>query len=149
MKLFTLGFTKKSAEQFFELLKRNDIHTLIDIRLNNISQLAGFTKGMDLKYFLKELCNIEYIHKIELAPTKVILDDYKNKKISWNEYEERFNHLLEQRNITGSLSNYFSQNLGPLCLLCSEPTPDKCHRRLVAEYIKNKLPDSDIEIIHL
>lgn len=149
MKIFTLGFTKKSAEQFFDLLKRNNIHTLIDIRLNNNSQLAGFTKGLDLKYFLKELCNIEYIHKIELAPTKVLLDDYKKKKISWNEYEEVFNNLLEQRNVDEDLSNLFSQHLAPFCFLCSEPVPEKCHRRLVAEYIQNKIPDLGVEIIHL
>jgi uncharacterized protein (DUF488 family) len=149
MKLFTLGFTKKSAEQFFELLKKNNIQTLIDIRLNNNSQLAGFTKGLDLKYFLKELCSIEYIHIIELAPTKVLLDDYKKKKISWNGYEERFNQLLEQRNVARDLRCFFSQHLAPFCLLCSEPVPDKCHRRLVAEYIKNKIPDLGVEIIHL
>ncbi len=149
MKIYTLGFTKKSAKEFFEILKNNNIHTLVDIRLNNISQLAGFTKGTDLIYFLKEICKIGYAHKIELAPTKEILNDYKNKKISWTEYEERFNQLLGQRNIVGNLSKYFSQDLGTICLLCSEPTPDKCHRRLVAEYLKNQLPDLNIEIVHL
>ena len=82
MKLFTIGFTKKSAKEFFELLTNNDIKKLIDIRLNNVSQLAGFSKGNDLKYFLKELCGIQYSHNVNLAPTKDILDDYKKKKIT-------------------------------------------------------------------
>lgn len=149
MKLYTIGFTKKSAKQFFELLKNNDIQKLLDIRLNNASQLAGFTKSADLKYFLKELCNIQYAHNVGLAPTKDILDDYKKKKITWKEYEERFNSLLDRRNINGSLTKDFVNDSETICLLCSESTPENCHRRLVAEYIKRQLPDSNIEIIHL
>jgi len=136
MKLFTIGFTKKSAKEFFELLTNNDIKKLIDIRLNNVSQLAGFSKGNDLKYFLKELCGIQYSHNVNLAPTKDILDDYKKKKITWSQYEKSFIDLLDHRNINDDLINYLEREIGGVCLLCSESTPENCHRRLVAEYIQ-------------
>lgn len=148
MKIYTIGFTKKSAKDFFSILKKNNISKLIDIRLNNASQLAGFSKGPDLKYFLKELCEIDYTHDIDFAPTKEILDDYKKSRITWSQYEERFNDLLTNRNITSALNNYLSKP-GEICLLCSESTPDNCHRRLVAEYAEKYFPDLDIEIIHL
>jgi Uncharacterized conserved protein len=149
LKLYTLGFTKKSAKQFFEVLGKNNIQKLVDIRLNNVSQLAGFTKGADLKYFLGKLCNIQYVHNVSFAPTKDILDDYKKKKISWDQYEKRFNELLSQRKIDGGLIKDFSIESEVICLLCSEPTSENCHRRLVAEFIKREFPDSDIEIVHL
>ena len=149
MKLYTLGFTKKSAKQFFELLRKSNIQELVDIRLYNVSQLAGFTKGADLKYFLEELCNIQYVHNVSFAPTKEILDDYKKKKITWDEYEERFIDLLGHRYIDGNLIKDFSKESEGICLLCSEPTPENCHRRLVAEFIKREFPDSAIEIVHL
>jgi len=94
LRLFTIGFTKKTAKRFFELLKNNHIKKVVDIRLNNASQLAGFSKGEDLKFFLNEFCNIKYLHDIDLAPNKKILDDYKNKKISWQQYDLLFNNLL-------------------------------------------------------
>jgi|LSQX01.1.fsa_nt_gb uncharacterized protein (DUF488 family) len=149
MKLYTMGFTKKSAKDFFTILKRNNIEKLIDIRLNNASQLAGFTKGNDLKYFLKEICDIEYIHDTDLSPNKEILDDYKNKKISWSQYEILFNSLLKERKINSKLEIKYNNQFDNICLLCSEVTADNCHRRLVAEYIKNNNPDLNIEIIHL
>lgn len=148
MKIYTIGFTKKLAEDFFSILKRNSISMLIDIRLNNASQLAGFSKGTDLKFFLKELCEIDYTHDIKLAPTKEILDDYKKNKITWSQYEKRFNDLLTCRNITKHLNNYLTQSRD-ICLLCSESTPENCHRRLVAEYVEKHFPDLDIEIVHL
>lgn len=148
MKIYTIGFTKKSAKEFFSILKKTNIRKLLDIRLNNVSQLAGFTKGADLKYFLKELCEIDYSHNINLAPTKEILDDYKKNKITWLQYEERFNALLDYRNISNDLSNYLTES-GDFCLLCSESTPENCHRRLVGEYIYKKFTDLDIEIVHL
>lgn len=142
--IYTIGFTKKNAEKFFETLKENNIKLLLDIRLNNISQLAGYTKKDDLKYFLKEICNIKYLHLPELSPTKEILDDYKKNKISWDEYEEKFLNLYYIRPIDKLLKN---TSLDHACLLCSEATPEKCHRRLVAEqFLKNKLVDT---IIHL
>lgn len=148
MKIYTIGFTKKSAKDFFNTLKKNNISRLVDIRLNNASQLAGFSKGADLKYFLKELCQIDYTHDINLAPTKEILDDYKKHKITWTQYENRFNDLLTNRNIISSLNSYLKEP-GAICLLCSESTPENCHRRLVAEYVEKHFSDLDIEIIHL
>ena len=149
MKLYTIGFTKKSAQQFFEILDRNKIQKVIDIRLNNSSQLAGFSKGTDLEFFLKKLCNIKYVHDIELAPTKEILSDYKKKKISWEEYEVNFISLLNKRNSNNNIVNKFYDEIDGVCLLCSEQLADNCHRRLVAEYLKEKLTDYNIEIIHL
>ena len=144
IKLFTIGFTKKNAETFFGKLEKSGIEKLLDIRLNNASQLAGFAKKDDLKYFLKKICNCSYVHELLLAPTKEILDAYKKKEISWLEYEKRFNDLLISREAHTLMS---STDLNMACLLCSEPTPEKCHRRLVAEYYKKSY--QDIEIIHL
>ncbi|WP_017209973.1 DUF488 family protein [Clostridium beijerinckii] len=149
MKLYTIGFTKKSAEEFFNILKKNDIKKILDIRLNNSSQLAGFTKGNDLMYFLETICGIKYEHNIELAPTKEILSDYKNKKISWNEYENQFIDLINKRNLGNKILAKYVDEVDGICLLCSESTAENCHRRLVAEYIKNNLHHYDIEIVHL
>jgi uncharacterized protein (DUF488 family) len=144
IKLFTIGFTKKNAETFFGKLEKFGIVKLIDIRLNNVSQLAGFTKKDDLIYFLKKIFNCAYTHQPLLAPTKEILDAYKKKEIAWSEYEKRFSDLLISRKAHTLLS---LSELHMACLLCSEPTPDKCHRRLVAEFFKNSV--GDIEITHL
>lgn len=142
--LFTIGFTKKKAEVFFGKLSDAGVEKLIDIRLNNVSQLAGFAKKNDLIYFLKKICNCDYAHKPLLAPTKEILDAYKKQVIDWSEYEKRFNDLLKERKAHTLVS---SSELHMACLLCSEPTPEKCHRRLVAEYLKNHF--DNIEIRHL
>lgn len=144
IKLFTIGFTKKNAETFFGKITKYGIEKMIDIRLNNVSQLAGFTKKDDLIYFLKKICNCEYAHIPLLAPTKEILDAYKKKEITWPEYEKRFKDLLIQRKAHALLS---ISELHMACLLCSEPTPDKCHRRLVAEFFKNYF--KEIEVIYL
>jgi len=144
IKLFTIGFTKKSAEVFFTKLKMAGIKKVLDIRLNNVSQLAGFAKRDDLIYFLRELCGCDYKHEPLLAPTNDILDDYRKKRIGWIEYETRFSKLMKEREIEKLLD---SEELHGGCLLCSEPTPEKCHRRLVAEYLKDKL--GNIEINHL
>lgn len=142
--LYTIGFTKKNAELFFETLKRNNINLLLDIRLNNVSQLAGYTKKDDLKYFLKEICNIQYLHMPELSPTKEILDNFKKNIISWTDYEEKFLNLYQTRPIEKLLKNI---SLDHACLLCSEATPEKCHRRLVAEqFLQSKFID---RIVHL
>jgi len=137
MILFTIGFTQKSAETFFELIKENQIELLIDVRLNNKSQLAGFSKGTDLDYFLKEICNCKYVHCQEYAPTKEILDDYKKKKISWKEYVEQFIPLMEKRDFPQTFIKRFA-GYERICLLCSEPTPEQCHRRLLAEMVKSE-----------
>jgi uncharacterized protein (DUF488 family) len=149
MKLFTIGFTKKTARDFFALLKNNRIKKVVDIRLNNASQLAGFSKGEDLKFFLNEFCNIQYVHDTDLAPNKKLLDDYKNKKITWLQYEQYFNNLLDERDIISRLDQNFNKGFDGICLLCSEATAAQCHRRLVAEYIKRSYSNLDIDIIHI
>lgn len=144
MNIFTIGFTKKNAEQFFNKLRQPNLVRLLDIRLNNSSQLAGFTKKSDLSYFLKELCNVEYVYLPELAPTKEILDEFKKNGGKWDLYEEKFRELLKNRRVEETLSRNLIEGG---CLLCSEATPEHCHRRLVAEYLAEKW--GDVEINHL
>lgn len=144
IKVFTIGFSKKSARQFFKILKQAGVKKIVDIRLNNVSQLAGFTKKDDLEFFLHAIAGIEYEHHPELAPTKEILDGYKKKKLSWPEYEEKFSRLMMERQIENSVR---LDELDHACLLCSEPKADKCHRRLVAQYLKAKW--GNVEIRHL
>ncbi len=146
MNLYTIGFTQKSAERFFELIKTHHVTMLIDIRLNNKSQLAGFTKGEDLKYFLKEICGCEYRHCVEFAPTKAILDGYKKKLFSWEEYVRQYLPLMESRHAVEKFLSTFSEAEN-ICLLCSEPTPEQCHRRLLAEMIAAAAPN--VTIIHI
>lgn len=148
LEIYTIGFTQKSAEQFFKLLEKASIQCLIDVRLNNVSQLAGFTKSSDLKFFLDKILNVKYYHSIQFAPTKDILDNYKKNKITWATYEEKYLKLLKGRKIEQFLSKFIPADTKKLCLLCSEPTPEHCHRRLLAEYLKNTLND-DVKIIHL
>ena len=143
-KLFTIGFTKKTAEAFFTRLSKAGVKRVIDIRLNNVSQLAGFAKKDDLRYFLKTICNIDYIHKPELAPTRDILEEHKKNKGDWSAYEKRFMVLLSERKPEESISRDMFDNG---CLLCSEDKPDNCHRRLVAEYLSEKW--GNMEVIHL
>ena len=142
--LYTIGFTKKNAEEFFTLLSDSNIKTLIDIRLNNVSQLAGFTKRNDLEYFLKKICNINYDYRPEFAPTKEVLDAYKKKEITWLDYEIKYNAILQQRQVCKQIT---LDKLAMACLLCSEPTAEKCHRRLLAEYFKNSCGGIDIKHI--
>ena len=144
VKLYTIGFTKKNAQVFFSKLQKEGVIKLIDIRLNNVSQLAGFTKRDDLSYFLREICNCDYRHIPNFAPTKDILDAYKKKRIDWNEYVRRFSKLIKDRKIENIIT---AEELNNSCFLCSEPTPEQCHRRLVAEYFKEKF--GNIEIKHL
>lgn len=144
MKIFTMGFTKKSAEQFFARLKQSGLKRVVDTRLNNVSQLAGFTKKDDLKFFLKAVLDIDYVHAPLLAPSKDILDDYKKNGGDWPTYERKFLDLMGSRHIESKVDRYL---LDGACLLCSEPTPHHCHRRLVAEYLKDKW--GDVEIQHL
>jgi uncharacterized protein (DUF488 family) len=144
MKIFTIGFTKKSAETFFTRLKNAAVTRLVDVRLNNVSQLAGFTKKDDLRYFTRAICNIEYIHLPELAPTADILDAYrKQKNGDWELYERRFLDLMRSRQIEKTRRDILDRG----CLLCSEEKPLHCHRRLVAEYLKEHWGDVEIEHI--
>lgn len=145
MDIYTIGFTQKNASAFFGLIKGSNISTLIDVRLNNISQLAGFAKKDDLKFFLKELCGAEYIHLPEMAPTKTILDAYKKGDMQWEEYEDKFLNLMSQRHIERTVTPSLLENG---CLLCSEHKPHYCHRRLVIEYL-NKNSNLDLKVKHL
>lgn len=145
MKVYTIGFTQKNAEQFFNFLRLSQVQTLIDVRLNNVSQLAGFAKRDDLKFFLNELCGADYVHLPELAPTKDILNAYKKGDMTWELYEDKFLNLMAQRNIEKSIK---PELLNQGCLLCSEHEPHLCHRRLVVEYL-NDYSDLDIKVKHL
>lgn len=147
MNIYTIGFAQKSAKKFFELLQANNIDCLIDIRLNNISQLAGFTKGKDLEYFLNKILSVKYFHDTDFAPTKEILDNYKKKNITWSEYEKLYIQLIEKRHIENLFTKIINNNYGNICLLCSEPEPQQCHRRLLANYLKQHF--ENIQIKHL
>jgi len=144
MRIFTIGFTKKSAESFFSLLSGSGAKRLADVRLNNSSQLAGFAKKDDLKYFLRAICGMDYVHCPDLAPTQPMLDAYKKEKGDWSAYEVQFLDLMKARAIEKTLSKNV---LADACLLCSEDTPQHCHRRLVAEYLRDKW--GEVEIIHI
>lgn len=143
--LYTIGFTKKSAEHFFELLKSNDVKRLVDVRINNTSQLAGFAKGKDLAYFVKQICGISYDHITDFAPTKELLDQWHDKHVTWQEYEKIYRSLLTQRKIANI---YSLDEFDGACFLCSEETPELCHRRLLVEYMSELYPE-EITIKHL
>lgn len=144
MKLFTIGFTKKSAEAFFTKLKRPGAKRVVDVRLNNVSQLAGFAKRNDLEFFLREICHMDYVHLPELAPTQDILDEYKKNKGDWAVYEQKFLELMRKREIEKRVDPAV---IADGCLLCSEDKPHHCHRRLVAEYLKSHW--GDVEVAHI
>lgn len=144
MKIFTIGFTNKKAENFFERLRESGVKRIVDVRLNNVSQLAGFSKKDDLKYFLRTIAGIDYVHLPDLAPTKEMLDAFKKQKGDWNTYERNFLGLIEQRAIESSLARDL---IDQSCLLCSEDRPHHCHRRLVAEYLQRHW--GDVSIKHL
>lgn len=144
MKLFTIGFTKSTAESFFTRLTKAGVKRVVDVRLNNVSQLAGFTKKDDLRYFLKAIGNLGYEHRPELAPTQEMLDQYKKLRGDWLDYERRFFELMASRSVEANLSQ---SSLDGACLLCSEDKPHHCHRRLVAEYLNKKW--GSLEVLHL
>ncbi len=144
IRIYTIGFTQKSAEQFFAKLINAGVKKIIDARLNNSSQLAGFAKKDDLRFFLKTLGNIDYSHMPVLAPTEDILAEYKKNKGDWTTYEKKFLTLMAERRIENIV---IPAELDQTCLLCSEHLPEHCHRRLVAEYLKGKW--GNVEIVHL
>jgi len=145
MEIYSIGFTQKSAREFFDTLKANGIERLLDVRLNNTSQLAGFAKQADLAYFLREICNCAYEHEPLLAPEQTMLDDYKKKKGSWEMYAETFLELMRSREIETRISDVsFATRTA---MLCSEPTAERCHRRLVLEYLQQHWPN--VTICHL
>ncbi len=143
MKLFTIGFTKTTAENFFDRIRKSGTRKIVDVRLNNVSQLAGFAKRDDLKYFSKTICKVGYQHAPKLAPTKVMLDTFKKQKGSWEVYEDQFLNLMAERKV----EEVDRKTLDGACLLCSEDKPHHCHRRLIAEYLKDKW--EEVEIVHL
>ena len=145
MEVYSIGFTQKTAEQFFGILRQAGIRLLLDVRLNNVSQLAGFTKRDDLKYFVKEICDAEYRHEALLAPTQEMLDRYKKQKEPWSTYEREFLALMAERQIEAQLDR--SLFATPTALLCSEPTAANCHRRLVLEHLAEKW--GGLSIVHL
>ena len=144
MKLSTIGFTKKTAHRFFELLKQSGTRRIVDVRLNNQSQLAGFAKRDDLAWIARETCGLDYVHVPDLAPTKELLKAYRNGDITWEEYEHQFLELMGERRVEVTVPK---EIVADGCLLCSEDQPHSCHRRLVAEYLDEKW--GGIEINHL
>jgi uncharacterized protein (DUF488 family) len=147
LNIYTIGFTKKSARDFFKILQKSGAKHLLDIRLNNVSQLAGFTKKNDLPYFLKHLINMEYHEVPGLAPNKIILDEYRKTK-DWNKYEKSYLLLIQNRKAEKQIPpNLFEEGI---VLLCSEPKPEHCHRRLAAEYLAKIMPNGlTKQIVHL
>ncbi|MGO6672559.1 DUF488 domain-containing protein [Rhizobium sp. WYCCWR 11128] len=131
----TIGFTKTNAAKFFDRIKQAGVKKVIDVRLHNTSQLAGFAKADDLAYFLKEICGAQYVHQPLLAPTDDILKAFKRDKGDWNVYQGQFLRLMSERQIENRLKPDMFEGT---CLLCSEDTPHHCHRRLVCEYLNDK-----------
>ena len=144
MKVFTIGFTKKSADHFFGLLRASGARRMLDVRINNRSQLAGFAKKDDLAYFLGEICGMDYAHLPNLAPTKELLHAYRSGAVDWATYEKRFLELMRDRRIEATTPK---DMLSDGCLLCSEDQPHHCHRRLVVEYLNQHW--GSIEVVHL
>lgn len=145
MEIHSIGFTQKSASEFFDLLRSAGVRRLLDVRLNNVSQLAGFTKQSDLEFFLREILDADYRHEPLLAPTQELLDAYKKRKGAWEDYERDFLELMRARRIEDTIDPELFDV--PTVLLCSEPTPEHCHRRLVIEYLNEAW--GDVQPVHL
>lgn len=144
MTFYTIGFTKKPASKFFRLLKESRAKRIVDVRLNNSSQLAGFAKRDDLAYFLESVCDMEYVHLPILAPTKEMLDEYRKGDGDWDRYAQRFLNLMRERRVETEVPREIIEDG---CLLCSEAEPHHCHRRLVGEYLQERW--GDMEMWHL
>ena len=142
--IYTIGFAGTTAENFFERLKKNNVLKLIDTRLNNKSQLSGFAKQNDLKFFLKKILNIEYIHEPKFAPTEEILKKFRKKEINWQAYEKMYHKLISEREVEKIIS---LKELNNSCLMCSESSEKFCHRKILSEYLGNK--HNSLSIIHL
>ena len=142
MRICTIGFTHKNAKAFFTRLQKSGVKRVVDVRLNNVSQLAGFSKRDDLKYFLWEIAGIDYVHLPILAPTQEIFEAFKKQKGDWNIFEKKFIRLIKDRRIEKEVPR---EVVVDGCLLCSEDKPHFCHRRLVAEYLREKWGGLQIE----
>lgn len=143
--LYTIGFTKKSAEQFFTLLRQNKVKKLVDVRISNGSQLAGFAKGRDLEFFTRELLHIPYEHVLDFATPKELLDQWHHQEVTWSQYEDIYLAALKERDI---LHKFGIKQFDGACFLCTEETPENCHRRLLAEYMQ-KHSIEEVRIVHL
>jgi len=144
MTLYTIGCSGKRAERFFGVLREAGVRRLVDVRLDNTSQLAGFAKRHDLAYFATALCDIAYTHALELAPTREMLDEYRKRGRDWARYERRFELLMRERRVQELFPR---ETLDGACLLCSEPDPEHCHRRLVAEHLAHRW--RALQVVHL
>lgn len=144
MTLYTIGFTKKNAETFFNLLRKAGVKRVLDVRLNNTSQLAGFAKRDDLAFFLREICQADYVHLPQFAPTQEILDAFKKQKSDWASYAEAYGKLLEARQAEKTVD---AALLDGGCLLCSEAEAEQCHRRLAAEHLRRHF--AGVGVVHL
>ncbi len=142
MRLYTIGFTQKSLRQFIGLLRGAQVDGIVDVRLNNTSQLAGYAKRDDLAFVL-ELCGIGYIEEKQLAPTQPLLDAYHHG-LDWAAYEKQFQSLLAERPLADVMTAVYQRFERP-CLLCAEPEPSHCHRRLVAEAFAHLRPDLQVQ----
>ena len=147
LKIYSIGFTKKNAKTFFESLINNQVKKIIDVRLNNTSQLAGFAKGNDLKYFLGKIAGMGYEYEVIFAPTKEILDAYKKGDINWEQYEEKYIQLMEERKISEYIKKKGIDFWDGSCFLCSEETPDNCHRRLAINEVIKIFPTAEVHHI--
>lgn len=143
MTIYTIGFTKKSAETFFGLLSANSVQIVLDIRLNNSSQLAGFTKGRDLEYFLRSICRCDYRYETVFAPTKTLMDHIKAGKITLKQFEESYSLLMEEREALPYFEERYAK-ADNVCLLCSEDTPKQCHRRVLAGLLASGRADRTV-----
>lgn len=142
-----MGFTKKNAKEFFGIINKNQIEVLIDVRLNNKSQLAAFTKEEDLKFFLWQLCACAYEHELDLAPNEAILESWRKSKMKeedWKTYTKSFVPLIKNRHIERLFEQKYLKKYNNVLLLCSEPKGEHCHRHIVAEYLKNQFPQCEI-----
>jgi uncharacterized protein (DUF488 family) len=147
-RLCTIGFTGKTAEEFFALLRDAGVHSVIDVRQNRTGQLSAFAKHPDLEFFLRQIGNMGYRHEPLLAPTPELRKSYQEDK-DWPAYEGRFLRLLKQRGVPKSLD--LSSWPANVALLCTEPGPEKCHRRLVADLLAKywRAASDDVEVRHL
>lgn len=143
-RIITIGFVGKSAEQFFTILKDAGVQTVLDVRLYNSSQLAGYTKSSDLPFLLRAIVGAGYLHLPAFTPTKQLLNGYKKGEFTWSEYEREYAAILDRRQPHRDLN---PEDIDGGCLLCAEPTADQCHRRLAAEHLQRIWPS--LAITHL